>query len=181
MKEARSWMNGAARRVAGCSALGALAGLVLLAPVAAQANSSKAEKPSLFVSGIVVNTVNLMPGTKVTDSSGACYQMLGADGSTSSITAVGILDASGIPASATTQIKLVTPWGTVADTGKFDKALFVDPKTTWGGVVPPGNYFRWSNRQGGSAETIDGNYMFSVTVTSSGRTYVAHGAISIGC
>jgi len=180
MVRASSWLNRTARWVAGCSAAGSLLGFVLLTP-AAQATSSKVAKPSLFVSGIVVNTVNLMPGTKATDASGACYQMLGADGATSSITAVGILVASGIPSSATTQVKLVTPWGTVADTGKFDKALFVDPRSTWGGVVPPGNYFRWSNRQGGSAETISGNYLFSVTVKSSGRTYTAHGAISVAC
>ena len=173
-------MDGRARWVAGCCGAGSILCFVLLAP-AAQATSSKVAKPSLFVTGIVVNTVNLMPGTKATGSSGACSQMLGANGTTNSITAVGILAASGIPSSATTQVKLVTPWGTVADTGKFDKALFVDPKSTWGGVVPPGNYFRWSNRQGGSAQTIDGNYLFSVTVKSSGRTYTAHGAISIGC
>jgi hypothetical protein len=157
-----------------------LFGLFVFAHVA-QATLSKVAKPSLFVSGIVVNTVNLMPGTKATEASGACYQMLGADGATSSITAVGILVASGIPSGATTQVKLVTPWGTVADTARFEKALFVDPKSTWGGVVPPGNYFRWSNRQGGSAETISGNYLFSVTVKSNGRTYSAHGAITIAC
>ncbi len=153
---------------------------LLLAP-AALAISSKVAKPSLFVTGIVVNTVNLMPGTNVTNRSGACYEMLGASGTTNSITAVGILAASGIPSSATTQVKLVTPWDTVAETGKFEKALFVDPKSTWGGVVPPGNYFRWANRQGGSTETIDGTYLFSVTVKSSGRTYTAHGTIKIGC
>jgi hypothetical protein len=96
---------------------------------AARANpvtSRAASKASFFLTGIAINGVNFMTGTKITEkSNNACYEMLGEAGTPNSITAVAIFDADGVPASAAATVKLVTPFQTVTGSGRFSKVIFL--------------------------------------------------------
>ena len=137
---------------------------------------------SFFLTGIAINGVSFMTGTKVTEKSeNACYEMLGAAGTPNSVTAVAIFDADGVPATAATTVKLVTPFQTVAGSGKFSKVIFLAKQNLWGGVVPAGNYYRFANMQGGSVETVDGRYVVSATATFAGHKLSAHGSVVVDC
>ena len=171
-----------ARWITACAALSLIGTLTVLP--AAHANPvtpSTASKASFFLSGIAINGVNFMTGTKITEkSNNACYEMLGEAGTPNSVTAVAIFDANGVPASAATAVKLVTPFQTVTGSGRFSKVIFL-AKHLWGGVVPAGNYYRFANMQGGSIETVDGKYVVSATATFGGHKLSAHGSLVVDC
>jgi hypothetical protein len=168
-----------AKLITSCAAL-ALLGTLATLP-AAQASPAKASKASFFLTGIAINGVSFIAGTKITEKSeNACYEMLGAAGTPNSITAVAIFDADGVPAHAKATVKFVTPFETVSESGTFSKVMFL-AKREWGGVVPAGNYYRFTNRQGGSIESVDGKYVVSATATVGGHKLSAHGSLAIDC
>jgi hypothetical protein len=148
---------------------------------ASPATPLKGSTASLFLTGIAINKVSLMTGTKITEKSdNACTEMLGKAGTPSSVTAVAIFDADGVPASAAATVSLVTPFQTVTGSGKFSKVMFL-ATNLWGGVVPAGNYYRFANVQGGSIETVDGKYVVSATASFGGDKLSAHGSVIVDC
>jgi hypothetical protein len=165
--------------------LGAVSSIVMLALMpdaqAMPTAPSKGSTASFFLTGIAINKVSFITGTKVTEkSNNACYEMLGKAGTPNSVTAVAIFDADGVPASAAATVTLVTPFQTVTGSGKFSKVIFLATRT-WGGVVPAGNYYRFANVQGGSIETVDGRYAVSATASFDGDKLSAHGSVVVDC
>jgi hypothetical protein len=168
--------------IATCAAVSLLGTLAVMPDSQARsATPSKGSTASLFLTGIAINGVSLMTGTKVTEKSdNACYEMLGKAGTPNSVTAVAIFAAEGVPASAASTIKLVTPFQTVTGSGKFSKVMFLATHL-WGGVVPPGNYYRFANIQGGSIQIVDGRYVVSATASFASNKLSAHGSVVVDC
>jgi hypothetical protein len=168
--------------IATCAAV-SLVGTLALAPdaQASSATPSKGSTASFFLTSIAINGVSLMTGTKITEKSdNACYEMLGKAGTPNSVTAVAIFDADGVPAGAAATVKLVTPFQTVTGSGKFSKVMFLATHL-WGGVVPPGSYYRFANIQGGSIQTVDGKYVVSATASFDGNKLSTHGSVIVDC
>jgi len=74
----------------------------------------------------------------------------------------------------------VTPFQTVTGSGKFSKVMFLATHL-WGGVVPPGSYYRFANIQGGSIQTVDGKYVVSATASFDGNKLSTHGSVIVDC
>lgn len=171
-----------AKWIAACAAMSLIGSLAALpAAQAAPALPLKGSTASFFLTGIAINGVSFMTGTKITEKSeNACYEMLGEAGTPNSVTAVAIFDAEGVPATAAATVKLVTPFQTVTGSGKFSNVIFLATHL-WGGVVPAGNYYRFANMQGGSVETVDGRYVVTATATFAGHKLSAHGSVVVDC
>jgi hypothetical protein len=168
--------------IATCAAV-SLIGTIAAAPdaQAIPATPSKGSTASLLLTGIAVNGVTLSIGTKITEKSdGACHEMLGKTGIPSSITAVAIFDADGVPANAAATVRLVTPFQTVTGSGKFSKVVFLATHL-WGGVVPAGDYYRFVDIQGGSIETVNGRYVVSATASFGGNKLSTRGSVVLDC
>jgi hypothetical protein len=161
------------------SLVGALA--VVPDAQARSATPSKGSTASFLLTGIAINGVSFMTGTKITEKSdNACFEMLGKADAPNSVTAVAIFAADGVPASAASTIKLVTPFQTVTASGKFSKVVFLATHL-WGGVVPPGNYYRFANIQGGSIQIVDGKYAVSATASFDSNKLSTHGSVVVDC
>jgi hypothetical protein len=168
--------------IATCAAVSLLGALAVVPDAQARsATPSKGSTASLLLTGIAINGVSFMTGTKITEKSdNACYEMLGKAGTPNSVTAIAIFDAAGVPASAASTVKLVTPFQTVSGSGKFSKVMFLATHL-WGGVVPPGNYYRFANIQGGSIQIVDGKYVVSATASFDSNKLSTHGSVVVDC
>jgi hypothetical protein len=158
------------------------------------AKSKKAKGPSLKIVGLSLDEQDYAPGTHITEKAplNACYYIYGEAASPSSMLFVGLIEASGIPASAKTSISVVAPWtaagyaeGVDDSEVPFSEALFPDKRSSVGVVAGGGtakdDYFRWVQLQGGSIEAGDGRYSVSVSVEVGKQTLEAHGAITVDC
>jgi hypothetical protein len=168
--------------LATCAAVPLIGTIALVPGVQAnQAAPSKGSTASFLLTGIAINGVSFAPGTRITEKSGdACLQMLGKAGTPSSVTAVAIFAADGVPTSATATVKLVTPFQTVTGSGKFSKVIFLATRL-WGGVVPAGNYYRFAAIQGGSIQTVDGRYVASATASFDAMKLSTQGSVVLAC
>jgi hypothetical protein len=168
--------------IATCAAVSLIGTLAVMPDAqAAPVTPSKGSTASLLLTGIAINGVSFISGAKTTTKSGnACSEMLGKAGTPSSVTAVVIFAADGVPAGAAATVKFVTPFQTVTGSGKFSKVLFLATHP-WGGVVPAGDYYLLATIQGGSMETVDGKYVVSATASFGGTNLSAHGTVVVDC
>jgi hypothetical protein len=158
------------------------------------AKSKKAKGPSLKIVGLSLNEQDYFSGTHITEKApiNACYDIFGEAASPPSMLFVGLIEASGIPATAKTSISVVAPWttqglaqGVDVSEVPFSEALFPDKKSSVGVVAGGGSskndYFRWVQLQGGSTEAGDGSYSVSVSTEVGKQTLQAHGSITVSC
>jgi hypothetical protein len=168
--------------IAACAAVSLIGTIAALPDAQAiRATPTKGSTASFLLTGLAINGITITIGTKITEkSNNACHEILGKTGSPSSVTAIALFVADGIPSAAAASVRLVTPFQSVTGSGKFSKVMFLATHL-WDGVVPAGDYYRFVTTEGGSIEVIDGKYLVSATASFAGNKLTTQGSVVVDC